>query len=937
MAVDMGSAQGSLTLDASAFFASVQSSIQEIHNLHDAAQQASSGVNALEGSLSGAGGAGAGLSGAMSGVENAASAASTGVENVGTAAQTAGNQTLTFRDRLASAWQYIQNALPDTEALTKKLDEFGKKAEGVGKSLTKYITTPLAGIGIYSVKTSMSFEKAMSQVAATMGVSIDDIQDLTEAAKKMGEETQFTNIEAAQALNYLALAGYDSEQMIAALPNVLNLAAAGGMDLAKASDMLTDGLSALNLASRDSETLMGNMSTMVDQMARTASRSNTSVAQLGDAILTVGGTASYLHDGLSETNQVIGLLADRGIKASEAGTHLRNIILALNTDVGSKAGFAFKEMGLVVEDADGKLKNLAFDAEGNLKPLQEIFAIMQEGMKGMTDEEKLDALGRAFHRTDLAAVNALLGTSQERWQELADEIDNAAGAGSQMAATQLNNLSGQLTLLKSKLDSVATSIGEILAPQFSKVLDGVSKVLDKFKELDPETQKSIVNFGLIAAAIGPVVTVLGKVSLAVSGVIKGFRAIGLAISNLAPTISAGIAALGAPVTASLGTLLTGVGAFLAGYGIGTLIYNAFSDEIDSVLYPLFDGVVAAWDIVTAFFTAKIPAAVIEGINHIKNAVSVVVSVIPETASQIWDTITGIISAIPAWFTTSVILPVYNTFSGFVQSIVTKAHDIVTGITSVTSSIVNSVVQTAQNLWDSVVSIWVGFIDWWTNHITTPITESVTNLINTISEYFTTAYNNVTGAFETAGDFFTGVWNGIKDVFSTVGTWFKTVFTTAWEGIKSAFSTATEFFSGIWENIKSLFSDSAIIIGDAFNSAFTSAFNAIMSGVEDSINFFIDGLNDVVDVINNIPGVDISKLDRLELPRLAVGLDYVPYDNYGALLHKGERVLTAEENEAYNSGRYSGGDTFIFNSPEPIDERTAAQEMKRAKQELAEGF
>lgn len=962
MAVDLGQAQGSLTLDAAAFFASVQSSINEIHSLHDAAAQAASGVDTLEGSLSGVGGAGSGLSGAMSGVSDAASVAATGVENVGDAATAAGTNTNTFRSRLSSAWQAMRDSLPTTEEMIEKLDSFGNSAVTVGKNLTKYVTTPLAGVGVYSVKTAMTFEKSMSQVAATMGVSVDEIQDLTNAAKAMGETTQYTSTEAAQALNYLALAGYNSEQMIAALPNVLNLAAAGGMDLADASDMLTDGLSALNLASSDTDELMENMSTMVDQMAKTASRSNTSVSQLGDAILTVGGTASYLKGGLSEVNQVVGLMADRGIKASEAGTHLRNIILAMQPAT-TAAEEAFKKVGLATEDAEGNFVNLAYNTDGTMKSLQEIFQILQEGTATMTDMEKQNILADIFHKTDLASISALLGTSQERWSELADEIDNAAGSGAQMAETQLNNLSGELTLLKSKLDGVATTIGEILSPVVSQLLDKISGLLDDFKELDPETQQAIVKFGLMAAAIGPVVTVLGKVALAVSGVMKAFRTIGLAISSLGPTISSAVAALGAPVTLGLTSILSGVGAFLAGYGIGTLIYNAIGDEIDEVLYPIFDGVVEAWGVLVEFFTETIPDAFntcldfVTGVgSEISNTVSSALSSVAEFFTGIFTSIIETFSGIAAWVDENIIQPVlsvivpiatkiYEINAKIVEIVVTLLgvlaqwvyDNVITPIMNGITTMVNWVTSKFQALWDSITGVWAKIASWWTEHVSDPISNLMLKASEWISEKFSAAYDKITEVFGVIGEFFAGVWEDIKTALSEVGTWFGETFQAAYDKISEIFGGIKDFFSGVWEDIQSVFSTAADYIAEAFDRAFAAAFNVAMTGVEDVVNFFVDSLNSVVDVINEIPGVDIGKLDRLSLPKLSVGLDYVPYDNYGAVLHKGERVLTAEENQEYSSGRAGGGDTYIFNSPEPIDERTAAQEMKRVKQELAEGF
>ena len=970
MAVDMGQAKGSLNLDASGFFSSIQSAITELHNLKSAVSDASGDIQNLENSLTGAGG---GLSGALSNVSGAAGGAASGVEDVGDASEDASEPTKTFGDRLKSAWEYMKNAIPDTKTLTDKLDSFGNKAKKVGKDLSKYITAPLAGIGIYSINTSMNFEKAMSQVQATMGATKEDMVDLEAAAKKMGETTQFTNTEAAQALNYLALAGYNSEQMIAALPSVLNLAAAGGMDLAYASDMLTDGLSALNLSSEDSDELMSNMEVMVDQMAKTASRSNTSVSQLGDAILTVGGTATYLSGGLTEINQVIGLLADRGIKASEAGTHLRNIILAMQPATDA-AEAAFIKVGLGIRDADGQFQNLAYNADGTLKPLSEIFQMLQEGMADMSDQEKQGVLADIFHRTDLAAANALIGTSIERWDELGQEIENSVGAGSQMAATQLDNTAGKLTLLKSQIEALATSIGDILIPKLQPLLDKISDLVTKFSQLDDSTQNTVINFGLFAAAIGPATTVLGNLATGFSGILKVGQkiapifsalgsSVGSGIAKLAPAVKSGVAALAAPATAGLSTVLIGIVAFIAGYGIGTLIYDALQPQIDAVLWPIFDKVVAVWNTIVEFFTESIPSAFStfaeyfsSGVSQITEFFGGIVTSIGEFFTGIWDTISNTFSGIATWVDETIIQPVLSVVVPIVTKIaeiVAKIWEIITTLFSVAASWVNdnvikpiynyvsglvtSVIAFFQNMWNGIVTIFMSAASWWNTNVIQPIYDGVNGLVNGVVDFFTWAWDGITAVFSSIGNWFGDRWQDIKSVFSGVAEWFGGIFDAAVEAIKDVFGAIYDWFSDIWEDIKGIFSGAAEAISEGFEGAFKAVFNSVMSTVEGIVNFFVDAVNGVIGIINDIPGVDISKLDRLSLPRLSVGLDYVPYDDYQALLHKGERVLTKEENEAYTSGQGQGGNIFNFYSPDPIDEVTAAEEFKRVQQELAEGI
>lgn len=229
-----------------------------------------------------------------------------------------------------SGVENAKNALKELPAkASEALKETGEKlksiAETIAKSATVAISAVSAGIvafGKSAVETGANFDKSMSQVAATMGKSVDEVADLRAFAQEMGRTTAFSATDSADALNYMALAGYDAETSMAMLPNVLNLASAGGMELALASDMITDSQSALGL-SLDETTLL------VDKMAKASSKSNTSVSQLGDAILTVGGTAKKLKGGTTELATVLGILADNGIKGSEGGTALRNIMNSL--------------------------------------------------------------------------------------------------------------------------------------------------------------------------------------------------------------------------------------------------------------------------------------------------------------------------------------------------------------------------------------------------------------------------------------------------------------------------------------------------------------------------------------------------------------------------------------------------------------------------------
>ena len=325
----------------------------------------------------------------------------------------------------------------------------------------------LADFAKDSVATGEQFDSSMAQVAATMGSTIDEIQDLRDYAREMGATTAFSASQAADALNYMALAGYDAEQSMAMLPNVLNLAAAGSIDLAYASNMVTDAQSALGLTAEETTEL-------VDKMATAASNSNTSVAQLGSAILTVGGTAKNLKGGTTELATVLGILADNGIKGAEGGTALRNMLNTLAAPTGD-AATTLEELGVQV-----------YDTEGNMRSLNDVFGDMKKGLDQLTQQERMQAISNIFNVRDMKSAEAILGSVGDRYIELSGAIDNAAGAAAQMAETQLDTLAGDKTKFQSAFEGLKISVSDSLTPtlregvQFgTKWIERISKGIER--------------------------------------------------------------------------------------------------------------------------------------------------------------------------------------------------------------------------------------------------------------------------------------------------------------------------------------------------------------------------------------------------------------------------------------------------------------------------
>lgn len=305
-------------------------------------------------------------------------------------------------------------------------------------------------LGKNAVSVGSDFESGMSQVIATMGITKDTVQDgvnsfdlLSQAAKDAGANTTFSATEAAGALNYLALAGYDAATAADSLDAVLNLAAAGGLDLAYASDLATDAMAALGI-----EAGKENLTHFGDQMAVTASKSNTSVAQLGEAILTVGGTAKSLSGGVSEMNAALGVLANRGIKGAEGGTALRNMILSLTAPT-DKAAAKLDELGVKV-----------LDDAGNMRSLNDVFRDLDKALSGVSDGEKTQILNDIFNKVDLKSAQAMLAGAGSEFTSLRSAIGDCDGAMQQMADTMNDTLEGDIKSLQSKAEALGITVYE---------------------------------------------------------------------------------------------------------------------------------------------------------------------------------------------------------------------------------------------------------------------------------------------------------------------------------------------------------------------------------------------------------------------------------------------------------------------------------------------
>lgn len=388
-------------------------------------------------------------------------AARNGFDGIADAANNAAGNAAGAFDQVADAAATVGDEVEETLGV-KTIAAGNLAADAIETAASKILE-----IGQNAINSGMDFDKSMSQVAATMGITTDEIGELTEFAKHMGETTAFSAAQSADALNYMALAGYDASTSMQMLPTVLNLAAAGNMDLATASDMVTDAQSALGLTLEET-------SEMVDKMAKASSKSNTSVEQLGSAFLTVGGTAKNLKNGTTEAATALGILADNGVKGSEGGTALRNVILSLSAPTDKAAG-AIQDLGIQV-----------FDAEGNMRGLDDIFRQFDDSMSSLTQQEKTEALNNIFNKVDLKSVTALMANANGEISSMGKALEETGFDFEHVASksmTEFGTATGTATDMAILIQETMNELGDDIEGVAGIVADDFNISIDEARSL----------------------------------------------------------------------------------------------------------------------------------------------------------------------------------------------------------------------------------------------------------------------------------------------------------------------------------------------------------------------------------------------------------------------------------------------------------------------
>lgn len=675
-----------------------------------------------------------------------------------------------------------------------RFEKLGSIAKGIGVVLAAAVVAIGAAVAGAAGKINdcvnvyAEFEDSMLQVAATMGITQEEIangsdayEKLTNAAKEAGASTRYSASEAGEALNYLALAGYDADKAVETLPKVLNLAAAGGMELATTSDLVTDAMSALQMET-------GDLDTFIDQMAKTSQKSNTSVQQLGEAILVCAGTATSTGQELTTLNTSLGILADNGIKGAEGGTKLRNVMLSLSAPT-DKAAAQLTSLGVSV-----------YDAEGNMRQLDEIMADLNASLGDLSQDERTNAINNIFNKTDLNAVNALLASTTGRFDELSAQIDDCAGAAADMAGTMEAGLAGTTRSFESAMEGMQIEVGSIFA-DFKQTL--MSDSIEVIRNFTNNLREAGGDWGKIGEAIGQA---LSEIIMMVGNYLPQIVDMGMQIiQTLGSALMDNLDVLIEAATSIIMTLLNGVVSALPalveaaaqivvtlatgiGQSLPTLI-PAIVQAITTIVQTLADNLPlileAALQLVTGLAQGLLDAipVLVEALPSIITAiVDFVIGAIPQIIDAGIQLLTSLISALPE-IITAIVAAIPQIIDGLVTavlgsipqlidagvklliSLIQNLPQIITtvveAIPQIVTSLVNAIVGNIDKIILAGVQLFVALI---TNlpKIIVEIVKAVPQIIAAIVKGF------ASGASQMASiglNLIKGIWNGIGDAMS----------------------------------------------------------------------------------------------------------------------------------------------------------------------------
>lgn len=688
--------------------------------------------------------------------------------NMGTVIAYLELDTSKFSKGFTSAYNDLKVFGDKSATAEQKLNGLSSAFKTTGGLLSRNVTLPIVGVGAAAVKTATDFEAGMSEVKAISGATGSEFDALREKAIEMGAKTKFSASDSADAFKYMAMAGWDASAMIDGIAGVMDLAAASGEDLATTSDIVTDALTAFGLQASDS-------AHFADVLAQASSKSNTNVGLMGETFKYVAPVAGALGYSIEDTAVAIGLMANSGIKGSQAGTALRSTITRLAKPVG-EAKDAVEELGISITNADG-----------TMKPLSQTMVELREKFAGLTEEQKAQYAAMLAGQEGMSGLLAIVNASDEDFQKLTDEINNANGAAEDMASVMMDNTAGAVEQLKGALESAGILIGEKLTPYIRKLAEWITGLVEKFNSLSEGEQEQIVKLGLILAAIGPVLLIMSKV---ISVVLMFAKAFGL-IKNVVYPAFLAITQLKAGMTAA------------------ELAMEGFSKESLGI------------------------ASVLSGITAPIAAVIAIIAFLVGAFVTLWKTNEDFRNKMTEIWN-SIKTSIDNFFDGVVERINALGFDF------------ENITEVIKAAWMALCDILAPVFEGAFNRIAI-ILDGIFNQILSVMDIFIGLF---TGNWEQLGEGVKGVITGIVETFSKLGSNIlgaigdigaeilrKLGFDKVAEGFQSFFDTLSELFGRIPELLSGAIDAVVTFFTVTIPEAFTSAIEAIQGFVDNIIEFF----------------------------------------------------------------------------------------------------